>query len=72
MTKHDDENAEGRRRDMGRTQQQAIMEALSHPPIAYNEEARRILGSPLGCVAGKTMTQPEIVTSIMTTGSLKV
>jgi hypothetical protein len=67
----DGKSVENKSTNMARDQQQAIMEALSRQPTAYNEEARRVLGSPLGYVEGRALTQPKIVASIMTAGSLQ-
>jgi hypothetical protein len=68
MSKHHDKLLTIGPRDMSYAEQQAIVEALSHLPSTYSEEARRVLGNPLGYAEGRPMTQPEIVASLMAAG----
>jgi hypothetical protein len=65
MTKSRNQQTKNRLEQMSQTDQKAIVEALSRPHGAYNEEARRVLGNPLGYVEGRPMTQPEIVACMM-------
>lgn len=67
MSKHLNKHAKQAATDMSNEEKQAIIAALSSSSGAYNEEARRVLGNPLGFVEGRPLSQPEIIASIMMT-----
>lgn len=71
MTKYSNQKAKDRQLEMDENQKRAITAALSRQSTAYDEEARRVLGSPLAYVEGRGVSEPELVTSILSVSSLK-
>lgn len=64
MTEVRDTNPKAEPNSISQADKRAISELLGQPPGAYNEEARHVLGDPLGFVEGRPISQSEIVSSM--------